>query len=412
MWLLLLIVFIMPFEASPYLQIADSFAGIPDFTVIKLLGLLGFAWALLKIATGDGGGLFSSPPARLLVAFYFGLLVAAFVWGSGYVALVRYLAFVLFLPVVLVAVRTYEDLRKVLTAMALSLILVFPYGVRQMIRFDSRFGTGLHESNYLAANLLLVIPLAFVLARQQATQGRRLAWMAGGGVLLVSLFLTSSRGGFLGLVVAGLLFAYRQRGVGAAAGLLVALTIAPFLLPTDLGTRTLGTLLEDVETPSGLEQSNRAHLALFWAGLRMIGDAPITGVGPENFKDLSTLYSGLDRAYIGHNTYLEIGAELGLPVLAVFLALVAATFTTLRRASRLDGTAERRHLAQWADALRTGLLGFLVAGFFISAQYEKRFWLTVFLSIAVDRVARALPRPEAAEPAAGVEDAYEPARAA
>jgi hypothetical protein len=39
--------------------------------------------------------------------------------------------------------------------------------------------------------------------------------------------------------------------------------------------------------------------------------------------------------------------------------------------------------------MRSGLIGFLVAGTFISAQYEKWFWLVVFLSIAVERLARA-----------------------
>ena len=41
MWLLLAMIFIMPFEANPYLYLAPNVLGVfPDFTVIKLLGLL------------------------------------------------------------------------------------------------------------------------------------------------------------------------------------------------------------------------------------------------------------------------------------------------------------------------------------------------------------------------------------
>ena len=53
MWLLALMILIMPFEASPYLYIAPNFLGVfPDFTVIKLLGLVGFAWAMMRLASG------------------------------------------------------------------------------------------------------------------------------------------------------------------------------------------------------------------------------------------------------------------------------------------------------------------------------------------------------------------------
>jgi len=45
-------------------------------------------------------------------------------------------------------------------------------------------------------------------------------------------------------------------------------------------------------------------------------------------------------------------------------------------------------LAGWAEGLRSGLLGFLVAGCFISAQYEKILWVTIFLAIALGDIAR------------------------
>lgn len=388
MWLLLLIIFVMPFEQSPYLLLSDSFLGIfPDFTVIKLLGLIGFAWATAAIVSGTRTGFMEAKQARLFLVFYLCVLVAGVMSGSGFVIIQRYLSFLLFLPFVLVTVRTHDDLKRVLTAMVLSLVLVFPYAIRQMIRYDSRLGVGLYETNYYAANLLLLIPLAFVFAQQQRTNARKLMWALGGLVLVLSVLLTSSRGGFLGLLVAGLIFAYRRRGVATAAGLFAALVLAAFAF-SDLGTRAVATLSDDASVPPGLEASNRAHVALFWAALRMIGDAPLTGVGPDRFRELSNLYTGLGWGYMAHNSYLEIAAELGLPVLGIFLGLLWATFGALGRAAKLRGDRAAVELAQWADALRTGLVGFLVAGAFISAQYEKRFWIVVFLSIVVDRLAR------------------------
>src|SRR2546422_8743423 len=54
MWLLLLMIAIMPYEESPYLLLGENLFGIfAGFTVIKAVGLLGFAWAGLRMASGD-----------------------------------------------------------------------------------------------------------------------------------------------------------------------------------------------------------------------------------------------------------------------------------------------------------------------------------------------------------------------
>jgi hypothetical protein len=202
----------------------------------------------------------------------------------------------------------------------------------------------------------------------------------------------------VGLLAAGVVFVYRRRGLAGASALVIALLASVLILPTDLGERALATIFQDSsQLPPGLEVSNRAHVALFWAALRMIGDNPLFGVGPLNFKGLSTLYTGLDVGNIAHNSFLEIAAELGLPALAVFVMLLAATFRTLGRVARLRGGPELRELAGWAEGLRSGLLGFLVAGCFISAQYEKILWVTIFLGIAIGDIARRRVALEAAQ---------------
>ena len=297
MRLLLLMLLIMPYENSPYLYLGANLLGVfPDFTVIKLLGLIGFGWAVLRLASGDPmARRLSTRPAILFLMFFAGVALVGLMHGTGFQYVIsRYLGFLVFLPFVLTAVRTQADLRRVLTAMVLSYVLVFPYAVRQMLRFGERLGVGLYESNYLATILVLLVPLAFTMFWQQRDPTRRKLWLGAGLLLIVMVFLTSSRGGFVGLLVAGVVFVYRRRGLASAAGVILLLLVGVFVLPTDLGARALATVFQDGgRLPPGLEVSNRAHVALFWAALRMIGDNPLFGVGPLNFKDLSTLYTGL-----------------------------------------------------------------------------------------------------------------------
>lgn len=398
MWLLLLIILLMPYETSPYLYLADNFLGIlPDFTVIKLLGLVGFVGALFSLASGWlPEGLLASRQGRMFGLFVLGVVVAGLLSGSGLLPISRYMLFLMFLPFVLITVRTHEDFRAVLAMMVLSLAITVPYGLRQMVRYESRMGVGLYEPNYLAANLVLVIPVALALAASQPRRPTRLLWVGAAVLLVASLYLTSSRGGFLGLLVAALVFVYRRRGPAAAAGALALLVVA--VIPTGLGERAAATLFPSAEAPPGLEASNEAHVALFWAALRMISEAPLTGVGPYNFKDLSQAYSGLDRPAIAHNTFLELAAEAGIPVLLLFLLLLAAVFAAFRRAQAAAGTGpQAAERALLAEGLRGGLLGFLVAAGFISAQYEKWFWLVVFLSIVLDRLTARAAAPAGAE---------------
>jgi O-antigen ligase len=393
-------ILIMPYEASPYLYIAPNFLGVfPDFTVIKLLGLIGFGWAMLRLASGHPNtALLTSRPATLFLLFFFGVLFAGLVSGSGFVAISRYLAFLTFLPFVLVSVETQRDLGRVLRAIVLSLLIVFPYALRQMIRYNERLGIGLYETNYFATILVLVIPLAFVFAAEATVPLRRRLWLVTGLLLVLELFLTSSRGGFLGLLVAGMVFVYRRRGPMGAVAVMAVLLLGLIIVPTDLGSRLWTVFETEQAAPAGLEASNKAHVALFFAALRMIGDNPIFGVGPLNFKSLSTLYTGLEQGNIAHNSFLEVAAEFGLPVFVIFVLLLLSVFRILNRATELGASAEGRRLAGWAEGLRSGLTGFLVAGCFISAQYEKMLWLAVFVTIVLGRFAAEVHAVEALEP--------------
>lgn len=399
MWLLLLMIAIMPYEQSPYLQLGENLFGVfAGFTVIKAVGLLGFVWAGMRIASGDRMTYrLGARQARLFFIFLTTVALLGLVHGSGFQYVIgRYIAYAVFLPFLVVAVRSQEDLRRVLTWLVWSYVAVFPYAVRQMVRYNERLGVGIYEANYLATILVLLVPIAFAFASLERVPNRRWLWMGAGVTLVLMIVLTGSRGGFVGLVAAGVLFVYRRRGLAAAAGVLLALVIGVLALPTELSTRALATISGDSsQLPTELEASNRAHVGLFWAALRMISDSPLVGVGPENFRDLSKLYTGLPQANIAHNMFLEIGAETGLVAVVLFVLVLVSAFrafgSTVRLAApgtRLHGDPEATRLAVWSEGLRSGLTGYVVAGCFISAQFEKVLWISIFLSIVVADLAR------------------------
>jgi O-antigen ligase len=394
MWILVAMIAVMPFEKSPYLLISESFLGIfPYFTVIKLLGLIGLGWAVMQMMSGRIElRLFESAQAKAFSLFVFVIIVAGIASGAGLRAVTKLLAVVLFFPLTLVAVRTEAHLRTAIKAAVLTMIVLLPYGYRQMLRFGGRFGIALYEPNYMALALVLLAPLPFIFARQETVRWKKLFWWGGLGVVALEVILTGSRGGFLGLLlvlglVAMTLARRRALALAAIGGVLVTV-----LVFTTLGERLRASGADEgnIAAQGGI----RTRLEMAAAGLDMIRQHPLTGVGFGNFK-VSTWEYETSKHKIAHNTYIEVAAELGLPALLIFLGLLYSTFASLHHTKRLARSIGREDLAQLATAMQAGFAGWMVSATFLSATFENFFWLMLFLSIGFASVVRELVKKSA-----------------
>ena len=80
---------------------------------------------------------------------------------------------------------------------------------------------------------------------------------------------------------------------------------------------------------------------------------------------------------IAHNIFIEVAAELGIPALIVFVAFFIACVLGLGRVKKMAAAPEIVRGA--AGALQAGVLGFCVAGCFVSAEYQKTTWMGLAL---------------------------------
>lgn len=195
-----------------------------------------------------------------------------------------------------------------------------------------------NNPNNLAFFLIGWLPLlapAALLAR-----GPWLRACAGAGLLagLVGLVLTQSRGGWAG-VLAGLLAAllFLLRMPGAKAGLRgLAARAAPLLL----GAAALLILFLPVISHRSAEDmsSFEARITLAATSLKVIASRPLEGTGLDNYAEVVPWYDpnpGLrpdGRPESVHNIYLHTAAEIGLPGLALLLAVLALSLARGARA--------------------------------------------------------------------------------
>jgi len=242
-------------------------------------------------------------------------------------------------------------------------------------RVDSVGGTH-REANYLAATLVLALPLVYQKMNSPRLYEKLIA-IALLPASMVGVVLTGSRSGTLGLLAVLLLLFWKFRRKGLSTVILIFLILATVVAaPAHYWTRT--KTISDYED----DRAAQSRLELWEAGLRIYLDHPVAGVGQGNFAWISPEYtnnyfrSWTGEGFVAHNIFIQFLAESGLQALIVFLALVVVTFRGLNRARRkLQALGGQEDLQDLGSAVTIGLIGFLVCGFFLSsAHLDILYW--------------------------------------
>jgi O-antigen ligase len=88
-------------------------------------------------------------------------------------------------------------------------------------------------------------------------------------------------------------------------------------------------------TSTRTDQSTSGHIAGFWDGVDAIGSKPLGhGLGTSAGTG-QRFQSQVSNVVIPENNYLQVGAELGVIPMLVFVALTVSLLAALRRCSRL-----------------------------------------------------------------------------
>jgi O-antigen ligase len=197
---------------------------------------------------------------------------------------------------------------------------------------------------------------------------KKLAWLGGMLVMLLALFMTASRGGFIDLVVTGTVCLWYFGVKGRRFYLIVATAFVGILLMSVAGgklkDRFLAVSGEGIDT----SMENRAYGSFEERRFLMIKAVdgivhyPLLGIGVRNFPN----YSGIWKEV--HMSYLQIGVEVGVPALILYLLFFWRGFTNLRKIRR------RRDLDPeiilFSGALTSSLVGFVVGALFSPEAYQ------------------------------------------
>jgi O-antigen ligase len=274
--------------------------------------------------------------------------------------------------------RARGMLTIVLTAGAASaLVGIVQYSILNFDTLEIRVrGTLSHWMTY-SGTLMLVICAA--VARLLYGRSER-GWAAVViPALIVSLLLTFTRSAMVGLAAGvGVLLLLRDMRLVGILPIAAAVILA--LAPTDLTRRIYSTL--DLNDPT-----NRDRVAMAQAGVEIVEDYPLTGVGPDMIKrvypDYRVATALMPLPPHLHNVPLQIAAERGLPALAIWLWFVASALYGLFKLLR-----RTRHRVLVAAGLGV-FVAMLTAGMFEynfgDSEFLMLFLVLVTLPFAADR---------------------------
>jgi O-antigen ligase len=387
---------------SAALYIASAVGRLQDvFPVLSPLhlALLSSGFAILCVAL-DSGAL-----ARVNAALgvgttwcVVGLLVWAVLgvpsslWPGGSVDILRtILVKVVLMYFVLVgAVRHPRDVQRLAGAYVGSVML---YAVMVLIRFHGNteairiHGLYDYDSNDFATLVASTLPIGVHLVVSRGWRIPRIAGLAGLIALLAAFVWADSRGGFLALLAAGLVLLFGYRTVSAPTRIAVAV-----VLVLGFSVAAGAAFWARMNTITNADQdynmtSSEGRWQLWERGMGYMAERPVFGVGVGGFPTAEGRLSAASREAQAHgrgekwsephNSFVQVGAELGVPGLLLFVAMLWTAVRGLR------GSTD----PGLAVALVAAVAAFTVGGFFLSLAYKEMLYTLLALCIAL-RVAR------------------------
>jgi O-antigen ligase len=239
------------------------------------------------------------------------------------------------------------------------------------------------DPNYEALSLVVAVPLAIWLIRYEQRDLWKWVGRICTPILAFGVFVSQSRGGLLALMVmAALAWVNSRQKAQLAAGFVFAVALVFAISPAQMLKR-IEQIRFQGEAETGAEISTRSRVELARAGILMMEAHPVFGVGLGQFEAVEFHYNPALAELqadpkIAHNTYVQLGAEGGIPTLALYCAILALTLSTCGSARKLPTGPE--DIGALALSFQIGVIGIIVAEFFLSAQYIKEAWILISLT--------------------------------
>jgi O-antigen ligase len=342
-------------------------------------------------------------PTMVAVGGYAMIALASVAWsvnvGASGQALGSLAICLVYMAAFAVLVRDPADLRRVLWAVVISAMVLALFWLVEYASGADRTANPAGDPNFVAAFLVMSLPLILVMASAARSGLGRAALLATVAIVAASVISTLSRTGLAALILALLLTmvlpvrTLQSSPTQKVAFLLSAMIGLALIVPT-AGPALLQRFRES--NYQGAIGGRGDLWRAAWQGYR---EHPLTGLGYGGFKGTSfTLLASTPGVYLRshvrfvdtgeyvHDAYLGTLAELGPVGLLFFLGIYGAVARSLRRTAREARRVGQPFIRAVCNALFIGLISFALSSLLLSSETSRPFWMLVGLGLALPGV--------------------------
>lgn len=240
---------------------------------------------------------------------------------------------------------------------------------------NTRVFSTFENPNLLAEYLLIIIPISIAFAFYSKDVYKKILFIMATGIMLLTIGLTYSRGGWLGLMVAIIVF-------------LLLTSIKTLLLLIPIGALGIlfspASILQRIKTIGNLQDSSNFYRYNLWSmSLNILRDFWYSGLGIGYlpfFRKISPLYLGPIAPYHTHNTFLQVAVETGIVGLIIFAGL---TLTLIKTAISVILQTKSKFIKIFTASYTAGLSGILLHGLVEHILYNPKIIITFWLIIGM-----------------------------
>jgi probable O-glycosylation ligase (exosortase A-associated) len=245
------------------------------------------------------------------------------------------------------------------------------------------------DANDFALALNIALPFAWFFMLQTKAKIFKGLLLFSAVLLVMGVVASGSRGGFitLSLTIIWIIISQSKRKLGALILAVSIITVILALAPQNYISRIqtiTGSALEEGDTGYG-------RITLWQAGLEMMLDNPITGVGITQYMAAygNKYHREGDKKWrVAHSTYVTIGAETGVIALLLYLYLLYTIFNEnldFRKALRTN-KMEGHFLSYLSNALLASLFAFCIGSLFLNVWYYIHIYFMLALTMVIKRI--------------------------
>jgi O-antigen ligase len=248
------------------------------------------------------------------------------------------------------------------------------------LRIGGRIKGLFENSNDLALHLVSMIPIAVALGLSGRNPFKKLVYFGVTALMVGAVIISFSRGGFIGLVAASFVLVRRlgrKNRVATTGALVFAVIIFLAVAPGAYSSR-LSTIFNSAADLTGSSSQRTEVLKRsVWVALRY----PLFGVGIGNFRHKSP------RNLETHNAYTQVGAELGLTAMVVYIMFLVHPIRRMRLIENESyGQQERRRFYYLSIGLQASLVGYMFSSFFGAVAYHWYVYYLVAYAVCLHRL--------------------------